>query len=251
MLREETVFGPIRSRRLGNSLGLNLLPRKGKICNFDCIYCECGWNADGRDDTALPTVARVRSALEDKLAACMLEGVRIDSITFSGTGEPTLNPGFPQIVDDVIALRDIYYPQAKVSVLSNATMVGRKEILDALRKVDNPIMKLDAPTTESCRIINRPSGAYDVAEVVGNLAAFEGDFILQTMFLKAPGFDSSEPSQLAAWMDIVRCLKPREVMVYTLDRPAPLAGLQKFSAEQMRSMVRPLIDEGFKIQIKE
>ena len=198
----------------------------------------------------LPTAAQVRSALEDKLAACMLDGVRIDSITFSGDGEPTLNPEFPRIVDDVIALRDIYYPDAKVSVLSNATMIGRREVFDALRKVDNPILKLDAPTSEACRMINRPSGAYDVAEVVAGLAAFEGDFILQTMFLKAPGFDSSAPSQLGAWMDLVRCLRPREVMVYTLDRPAPLEGIQKFTVEQMRSLVQPLVDEGFKIQIK-
>lgn len=227
------------------------MPRNGKVCNFDCIYCECGWNADGRDDKTLPTAAQVRSALEDKLANCMLEGVRIDSITFSGDGEPTLNPEFPRIVDDVIALRDIYYPQAKVSVLSNATMIGRKEVLDALRKVDNPILKLDAPTTEACRVINKPCGAYDVSEVIANLAAFEGGFILQTMFLKAHGFDSSRPSQLAAWKDIVRCLKPREVMVYTIDRPTPQDGLQKFSAAEMRSLVQPLIDEGFKIQIKE
>ena len=227
------------------------MPKNGKICNFDCIYCECGWNADGREDKTIPTAAQVRSALEDKLAACMLDGVRIDSITFSGDGEPTLNPEFPRIVDDVIALRDIYYPQAKVSVLSNGTTAGRKEIFEALRKVDNPILKLDAPTNEACWVINRPAGAYDVSGVVASLAAFEGNFVLQTMFLKAPGFDSSEPAQLKAWMDIVRLLKPREVMVYTIDRPTPMEGLQKFSAAEMKTLVQPLLDEGFKIQIKE
>ena len=108
MIREETVFGPIHSRRLGSSLGINLLPRKGKFCNFDCIYCECGWNRDGRDDQVLPTAAQVRSALEDKLCACMLEGTPIDSITFSGDGEPTLNPEFPRIIDDTLRLRDAY-----------------------------------------------------------------------------------------------------------------------------------------------
>ena len=250
MLREETVFGPIRSRRLGNSLGINLLPERGKICNFDCIYCECGWNRDGRGDSNLPTAAKVRSALESKLRECAANGVPIDSITFSGDGEPTLNPEFPQIIDDTLELRDRYYPDAVVSVLSNATMIGRKEIYDALRKVDKPILKLDAPSDELVRIINHPQGDYHVEDVVRNLAAFDGDFILQTMFLRAPGFDTSSPEVLGPWMDIVRKLRPREIMVYTIDRPVPGEGLGKFSGEEMRSLVQPLIDEGFKIQIK-
>lgn len=250
MLREETVFGPIRSRRLGSSLGINLLPVKGKLCNFDCIYCECGWNADGRSDKAIPSAARVRSALEDKLAECMLAGTPIDSITFSGDGEPTLNPDFPRIIEDALALRDIYYPQAKVSVLSNATMACRPEIAEALKKVDNPILKIDAPTTELAARINRPYSGYCVESVVEALKAFEGDFILQTMFLRSDDFDSSSPEVLDGWMDIVRTLRPRQIMVYTIDRPTPKSGLQKFTAEQMRSLVKPLIDEGFDIQIK-
>lgn len=250
MLREDTVFGPIRSRRLGSSLGINLLPTNGKLCNFDCIYCECGWNADGRSDKRIPSASEVRSALEDKLAECMLAGTPIDSITFSGDGEPTLNPEFPRIIDDTLALRDIYYPQAKVSVLSNATMAGKPEIVAALKKVDNPILKIDAPTTELASLVNRPYSGYDVASVVEALKAFEGYFVLQTMFLKSDDFDSSSPEVLGAWMDIVRVLRPRQIMVYTIDRPTPQANLQKFSAEQMRSFVQPLVEEGFDIQIK-
>lgn len=250
MLRENTVFGPIRSRRLGNSLGVNLLPEKGKLCNFDCIYCECGWNADGREDRKLPSAADVRRALEDKLASCMLEGTPIDSITFSGDGEPTLNPDFPQIVDDTLRLRDIYYPAAKVSVLSNATMTGRREVVDALRKVDNPILKIDAPTDALAARINRPCGGYSVDAAVRNLEVFEGDFILQTMFLKSRDFDSSAPEVINPWMEIVRRLKPREIMAYTIDRPTPQEGLRKFTVEEMRALLQPLIEEGFKIQIK-
>lgn len=250
MLREDTVFGPIKSRRLGSSLGVNLLPEKGKLCNFDCIYCECGWNADGRDDKIIPSAAKVRSALENKLSECLLEGVRIDSITFSGDGEPTLNPEFPRIVEDTLKLRDIYYPEAKVSVLTNATMIGRKDVSDALKKVDNPILKLDAPTSGLAGIINRPCGSYSVEDVVRNMKAFNGDFILQTMFLRSADFDSSAPEVLQPWMDIVRRLRPREIMVYTIDRPTPQEGLCKFTAEEMHSLVQPLIDEGFKIQIK-
>lgn len=250
MLREETVFGPIYSRRLGSSLGINLLPEKGKICTFDCIYCECGWNKDGLDDKVIPTAAQVRSRLEDKLAQLMLEGVRIDSITFSGDGEPTINPEFPRIIDDTLKLRDIYYPDAKVSVLSNATRVHIPEIAEALRKVDNPILKIDAPSDELIARIDRPAPGYSLARVIEALRGFNGDFVLQTMFLKSEDFDSSSPEVLDGWKAIVRDLKPRQIMVYTIDRPTPQQGLQKFSAEQMRELVADLIEEGFEISIK-
>lgn len=227
-----------------------MLPTKGKLCNFDCIYCECGWNADGRDDRKIPSAAEVRRALEDKLASCLLDGTSIDSITFSGDGEPTLNPDFPQIVDDTLQLRDIYYPGAKVSVLSNATMIGKKDVIDALKKVDNPILKIDAPSSELAARINRPSGSYSIEDVVRNLENFNGDFVLQTMFLRCSDFDSSSPEVLLSWMDIVRRLKPREIMAYTIDRPTPQEGLVKFTVEEMKLLLRPLIDEGFNIQIK-
>lgn len=250
MIREKVVFGPIHSRRLGSSLGINLLPEKGKICTFDCIYCECGWNKDGRNDTKLPSAEKVRKALESKLQQCKNDGVNIDSITFSGDGEPTLNPEFPQIIDDTIALRDKYYPNSKITVLSNATMVHKPEVFNALRKVDNPTMKIDAPTNELVEKINHPAPGYDIDRVVEALKQFHGDFILQTMFLKSKDFDSSSPEVLNGWMDIVRLLKPREIMVYTIDRPTPEEGLQKFTVDEMRSFVLPLIDEGFVIQIK-
>ena len=250
MIREETVFGPIFSRRLGSSLGINLLPVNGKICTFDCIYCECGWNRDGRGDTRLPKAAEVREVLGAKLQQLAADGVPVDSITFSGDGESTINPDFPQIIDDTLALRDKYYPSAKVSVLSNATQVHRPEIFKALRKVDNPIMKIDAPTNELVEKINHPAPGYDVNRVVEALKQFHGDFILQTMFLKSKDFDSSSPEVLDGWMDIVRLLKPREVMAYTIDRPTPEEGLQKFTVEEMRTFLKPLIEEGFNFQIK-
>lgn len=249
MLREETVFGPIHSRRLGNSLGVNLLPRNGKVCNFDCIYCECGWNRDGVGGEALPTAAQVRGALEDKLAALLLDGTSIDSITFSGDGEPTLNPEFPRIIDDTLALRDSYCPGAKVSVLSNATRVHIPEVFDALSRVDNPIMKIDAPTNELVRLINNPAPGYDVASVVEALKRFKGDFCLQTMFLRSPAFRSDAPDVLDGWKAIVRELRPRQIMVYTIDRPTPQSGLEKFTPQQMSDAVGDLIKEGFNIQI--
>ena len=250
MIREETVFGPIFSRRLGSSLGINLLPVNGKICTFDCIYCECGWNKDGRGDTRLPKAAEVHEALEAKLKQLLKEGTPVDSITFSGDGESTINPDFPQIIDDTLALRDQYYPQAKVSVLSNATQVHRPEIFAALQKVDNPILKIDAPTNALVEKINKPAPGYDVNRVVEALKRFDGDFVLQTMFLKSKDFDSSSPEVLNGWMDIVRLLKPREVMAYPIDRPTPEEALQKFTVEEMRMFLNPLIEEGFNLQIK-
>ena len=248
MLREETVFGPIFSRRLGSSLGINLLPQNGKICNFDCVYCECGWNKDGLEDTKLPTAAQVKEALEAKLKACVQDGTPIDSITFSGDGEPTLNPEFPQIVALTLALRDQYYPQAKVSVLSNATRCGLPGVFEALQQVDNAILKLDAPTDAQVALVNRPAGDYHVADVVKNMARFEGKFVMQTMFLRGPGWATED--WVEGWMALVRELRPREVMVYTIDRETPLSGLKKYTAEEMRALVQPLINEGFIVQIK-
>lgn len=250
MLREKTVFGPIHSRRLGNSLGLNILPENGKFCNFDCIYCECGWNKDGKDDQYLPKAYEVKAALEAKLKECAQNGTPIDSITFSGDGESTLNLDFPQIVDDTMVLRDQYFPQAQVSILSNGTRAHIPAVFAALRKVDKPIMKIDAPTNEWIAKINRPAPGYDVRRVIDALKQFNGDFILQTMMLQSDDFDSANPEIVNPWMDIVRELHPREIMVYTIDRPTPQEGLVKFSEEKMRQLVQPLIEEGFNIQIR-
>ena len=188
--------------------------------------------------------------MEIKLQQCKSGGIAIDSITFSGDGEPTINPEFPQIIDDTIRLRDKYYPQSKITVLSNATMVHKPEVFNALRKVDTPTMKIDAPTNELVEKINHPAPGYDIHRVVEALKRFEGNFILQTMFLKSKDFDSSSPEVLCGWMDIVRLLKPREIMVYTIDRPTPEEGLQKFTVDEMQALVQPLINEGFLIQIK-
>lgn len=250
MLREKLVFGPIFSRRLGSSLGINLLPENGKLCNFDCVYCECGWNRDGREDTRLPQPAELRSELERVLADCLEKGVRIDSITFSGDGEPTLNPHFPEMIDITLELRDKYFPDSVVSVLSNATLISRPGVREALMRVDNPILKLDAGIDSLALKMNQPSGHYSVRETVEAMKSFNGNFVLQTMFLKGPGINSLAADNLEAWRSIVRELRPREVMMYTLDRPAPAEGLEKVPVESMEEAATPLIQEGFKVQIK-
>jgi len=248
MMRETTVFGPIFSRRLGSSLGINLLPQEGKVCNFDCVYCECGWNKDGLGDRRLPTAEDVRLALIAKLEECRAAGTPIDSITFSGDGEPTLNPEFSRIVNLTQQLRDQYYPAAKVSVLTNGTRLWHEPVFQALIKVDNPIVKLDAPTDAQVALVNRPVGPYSVERVVNGMRRFEGNFILQTMFLRGPGWATEQ--WVEPWMEIVRDVKPREIMVYTIDRETPLKELSKYTVEEMRGLVQPLIDEGFNVQIK-
>lgn len=248
---DEIVFGPITSRRLGSSLGVNLLPSKGKLCNFDCIYCECGWNKDGVEDrTPLPSFNDIKTALTERISSLSESGVAVDSITFSGNGEPTIHPDFPEIVDVVLALRNRFYPKAKVSVLSNATMLGKERVREALKRIDNPILKIDASTDELISMINKPVGSYRLEDTVAWMKEFNGDFILQTMFLQSDEFDLSQKEQLEGWMNIVRTLRPREIMVYTIDRETPDKSLKKYTVEQMKAFVAPLVDEGFSIQIR-
>ena len=247
---DEIVFGPIRSRRLGSSLGVNVLPTKGKLCNFDCIYCECGWNKDGVSDKHFPRLAEVAEALENKLATLSRSEAEVDSITFSGNGEPTLNPDFAAIVDMTVRLRNQYFPSAKISVLSNATMLGREDVFDALKKVDNPILKIDASSDELIAKINKPQGTYSLEKVVERLKVFGGEFILQTMFLHSEKFETHEADALRRWIDIVKDIRPREVMVYTIDRETPDKSLKKCTVEEMAGFVKPLVDEGFNVQIR-
>lgn len=246
MLRfEDIVFGPIHSRRLGSSLGVNLLPAHGKLCNFDCVYCECGWNRDGVNDRRLPALAEIEAAMRAKFPVAG----HVDSITFSGNGEPTLHPNFPEVVDLTLRLRDEFLPSAKVSVLSNATMLAKEAVRNALMTVDNPILKLDAPYTEAVRSINRPKGAYEVAELVENLKKFDGNFILQTIFFKNLEAGYLTEEFLNDWYSIVREVCPREIMVYTIDRETPMKNLGKYSLEEMRIFVEPLLKEGFNVKI--
>lgn len=250
MLREETVFGPIFSRRLGSSLGINLLPEKGKICNFDCVYCECGWNRDGRDDTVLPTAAKVRGDLERMLKRLAAEGTPVDSITFSGDGEPTLNPDFPQIIGDTLRLRGEYYPQAKVSVLSNATYLDRPAVHEALLRVDNNIQKLDTVNPAYIARLDRPvSPRYRVEQVIERLKDFQGKVIVQTMFLTGivdgVDLDNTGDAYVQPWLEALRRIAPQQVMIYTIDRETPDPRLRKASPASLDAICLKVQAAGF------
>ena len=231
------IFGPIHSRRLGISLGINLLPADGKVCSFDCIYCECGFNADHRPTLPMPTRELVAQKLEEKLQQMTTDGQLPDVLTFAGNGEPTCHPHFPEIIDDTIRLRNQYCPKAKVSVLSNSTMIHRQQVHDALMRVDNNILKLDTVNMIYINKVDRPNGIYDVQTIIDRMKAFNGHIIIQTMFMRGDyngeSVDNTGEAFVAPWLEAVKAIKPQQVMVYTIDRETPAQGLIKASHEQL------------------
>lgn len=250
MLFDSIVYGPIRSRRLGVSLGVNLMPTTAKLCTFDCVYCECGWNQPILHPT-LPTRDEVREALRTQLSAHQSQ---LDVITFSGNGEPTLHPDFLGIIEDTCALRDEYCPKAKVSVLSNSTQLGRKDVVEALRLCDNRILKLDSAIDTTMRLVDKPVNAQlTVGQVVEWLKVFDGDFTLQTCFLRGvyegQVIDNTTDEELQAWYDIVDTLRPKQVMIYVIDRETPLKTLEKIPAEKMEAIAAPLREKGIDIVV--
>lgn len=246
------IFGPVHSRRLGISLGINLMPADGKICTFDCIYCECGFNAEHRPTLPRPTREEVAVALERKLQEMSQMGELPDVLTFAGNGEPTAHPHFAEIIDDTMMLRDKYCPRAKVSVLSNATFAHRDEVRKALMRVDNNIQKLDTVSMDYIRKIDRPAQpSYDVRKIIDSLKAFNGHVIIQTMFMDgtlADGFsvDNTTDDYVLPWLDVVKEIQPEEVMIYTIDRETPDKHLKKVSREALDAIRDRVVAEGIK-----
>jgi len=231
------IFGPVHSRRLGVSLGINLMPGDGKICSFDCIYCECGFNKDFKPKSARPTREEVRVALENKLKDMQENGPAPDVLTFAGNGEPTLHPQFAEIIDDTLALRDAYFPKAKVSVLSNSTMIHKPAVFAALNRIDNNILKLDTVDEAYIAALDQPAKGYDVKKIVAHLKEFQGNCIIQTMFLKGTyqgrDMDNTTDDYVLPWLAAVREIAPRQVMIYTIDRETPTQGLKKATHEEL------------------
>ena len=238
------IFGPVRSRRLGLSLGINLLPADGKVCSFDCIYCECGFNEDHRPSLPLPTRDEVARALEQKLQQMQQEKQLPDVLTFAGNGEPTCHPHFADIIADTIRLRDRYCPEAKVSVLSNATMIHRPEVHDALMRVDNNIQKLDTVDPDFIRRVDHPAGSYDVQRIIDRLKAFNGHVIIQTMFLRDDALDNTTDYYVDPWLKAVKAIAPQQVMIYTIDRETPDPSLRKATREELDTIRDRVIAAG-------
>ncbi len=253
ILFNQIIFGPIKSRRLGTSLGVNLLPSKGKWCSFDCLYCECGFNKDGKQDTTLPSYEDVVSSLESKLKEYTINVGKIDTITFSGNGEPTLHPNFAEIIEFTLQLREKYAPDAKVSVLSNASQLHKPKIVEALLKVDNAILKIDSAVSNTTLLIDRPQFEYSLDKLIDQLIPFRNKFVLQTMFLRGEFegnvIDNTTKTEVEAWIRLVERINPREIMIYTIDRETPASNLVKVTVQEMEDISAPLKEKGYKIKI--
>ncbi len=241
VLFHDTIFGPIHSRRLGTSLGVNLSPNDGKICSFDCLYCEAGFNAQGPGTTGFPPRAEVARLLEEKLRTMQERGEHLDVITFSGNGEPTLHPDFPGIIDDVIALRDRYFPEVKISVLSNSTRIFTPAVAQALKKVDNNILKLDSAVEATMRQLDRPgSPTFTVEHAIDGLKQFAGTGIIQTMLTRGTHdgipVDNTTEDEISALIAAYRAIRPRSIMIYSIDRATPEHSLQKVSRDELSAI---------------
>lgn len=253
-LFDKIIFGPVKSRRLGVSLGINLLPLTGKICNFDCIYCECGLNGANKGlSNKLPSRIEVKTSLEAKLSEMIQNNQIPDVITFAGNGEPTLHPEFSGIIDDTLALRDKYVRTAKVSVLSNSTMLHKQDVVNALLKIDQNILKLDSGLSETVQCLNQPAGNFKLPDIIEHLKQFNGKLIIQTMFVKGVVngtlIDNTSDKDLKAWINSLTEINPQMIMIYTIERDTPHEGLKKVPKDILLKIAERLEQLGFKVQV--
>lgn len=253
-LFDQIIFGPVRSRRLGVSLGVNLLPVDSKICSFNCIYCECGWNPQKREQKSkLPSREMVKQKMDEKLREMLEQSELPDVITFAGNGEPTLHPEFEGIIDDTIELRNLLAPKARIAVLSNATMLHKSSVVRALLKVEDNIQKLDSAFEETVRKLDCPVGHFSLNKVVENLKSFNGNVIVQTLFVrgnyKGETIDNTTGPEISAWLGLLAEIKPSQVMIYTIDRDTPAPGLEKVKLDELRLIAQQVEKLGVKVQV--
>lgn len=254
VLFHSTIFGPIRSRRLGVSLGVNLSPNDGKVCSFDCVYCEAGYNSQGAGTTGLPKREKVSQELEEKLKEMKEADEQLDVITFSGNGEPTLHPQFAEIIDDTIALRDKYFPLVKISVLCNSTRLDNEKVVEALHKVDNNILKLDSAITPTMRLIDQPTSPSFTSEgVIEQIAQFGSQCVVQTMFLRGEHdgkkIDNTTTHEVEALIEAYKRISPRQVMIYSIDRKTPEQQLEKVTREELEVIAAKIREEGIDVTV--
>ncbi len=251
ILYPSPIFGPVRSRRLGRSLGVNLSPADGKVCSFDCIYCECGLNAERLPKTKPPKREVVAKELEHCLSRMKEEGVEIDAITYSGNGEPTSHPEFLGVVQDTCALRDKYFPQAKICLLTNATHLTKPEIFEALSLIDRPCLKLDTVDIDYIRLVDRPNCPYRLEDVLSRMKAVGSRAIVQTMFMKGEfdgvSVDNTTDEYVQPWVDAVTEISPMGVDIYTIARETPVTGLRKVSLDELEAIADKLRSRGIDV----
>lgn len=253
ILFDEIAFGPVKSRRFGLSLGINLLPLDNKICNFDCIYCECGWtNLKGVTNKFIPK-KDILSAIDTRLAELKEKGIKPDAITFAGNGEPTMHPDFAKIMDGTIVLRNKYFPEVKLVVLSNATLIGNKDVFDALQKTDIKVLKLDAGSDELFRLIDQPRSSKSIDWYIEKLKSFKGELYLQTIFLtgthRNKNVDNTTEDEVNKWLGHIKEIKPAHVMIYTIDREPPSSTIHKAKPAVLEKICRQVNESGFSAKV--
>jgi len=253
-LFDKIIFGPVRSRRLGISLGINLLPLESKLCNFNCIYCECGWTPGSYDlKPKFHPRKKVAKELEKTLDEMNINGDNLDVITYAGNGEPTMHPDFEGIIDDTIKLRDKYFPNVRIAVLSNATLINRDSVFRALNRIEDNILKLDSVIPDTLKLINDPKGTYSIEKTIENLKKFNGNFSIQTMFLKGMykglKVDNTTEEELQPWIKVLHQIKPIQIMIYTIARDTPAPELIKVDLNELEKIKQRLILEGFSVTV--
>jgi wyosine [tRNA(Phe)-imidazoG37] synthetase (radical SAM superfamily) len=253
-LFDKIIFGPVKSRRLGVSLGVNLLPTDIKVCSFDCIYCECGRNPKKYEEkVVLPGRAEVRQKLKEKLEEMRTANQLPDVITFAGNGEPTLHPEFAGIIDDTIELRNKLTPKARIAVLSNATMIHKKEVFQALLKIEDNIQKLDSAFEETVKLLDCPNKNFNLQKTVDQLTNFDGKVIIQTLFVrgsyKSETVNNTTKKEISAWIELLKKIKPSHVMIYTIARDTPIDTLEKVPLDDLNEIAERLASSGFRVQV--
>lgn len=253
-LFDSVIFGPVKSRRLGSSLGINLLPLDGKICSFDCIYCECGLNKERVSEIpVLPKAERIKNQLKAKLRSLKQANETPDVITFAGNGEPTLHPDFKAIITNTVQARNEYCPETKISVLSNSTKIWTDDVIEALKMVDMNILKLDSAIEETVRLINRPANRFSIIECIEQLGVFNGELIIQTLFCKGEvrgiPFDNTTPEELEAWITAILKIKPKQVMIYSISRDTPIDTIVKVEMGELERIGAMLSAHGVDVLI--
>ena len=251
-LFDKIIFGPVSSRRLGSSLGINLLPSHCKVCNFNCVYCECGWTKKPTKNE-MPTREEIYESLKTRLISAKQTNEKLDVITFAGNGEPTMHKEFPEIVDDTVKLKKQYYPSLKIAVLSNATLVNKQRVLAALQKTDYNILKLDSAFEETIKLINQPLGYFNLKELIETLKNNNTNLTIQTLFLrgKAGGklFDNSTDKEVAAWLGAIKSIQPKQVMIYSIARDTPSETIEKIPKEKLIEIAEKVKNAGIEISV--
>lgn len=253
-LFDDLIFGPVYSRRLGVSLGINLLPVNNKYCNFNCVYCECGWTEkDNGIKIVLPKRANFKARLENKLKELQGTVNEPDAITFAGNGEPTIHPDFAGIIDDTIEARNQYAPEAAISILSNASMLHKPKVIEALKKVDKNIQKLDSGIDTTFRIINQASSGLSLDKIIESLISFDGKLIIQTLFVRGEYngniIDNTTEEEIEAWLKVLTRIKPEYVMIYGIDRGTPAKGLEKIPEDELKTIAERVEGLGIKTKV--